>query len=175
MSGENAVAAFGKALEYSEGALNASRFNLAESLQRLGNNDDALRVIREYFARGAGGIEMTGSEDEARRLRCWLEAVDSLDPVRLPAIDVTAPELVSHPTPAVPEGARKLRNRGPVLLRAIVSENGEVACAEVVVGHPSLTEPAIEAVQRWSFAPAHRNGTPTAVYLSIRVVLDWKE
>jgi len=170
---EDAVAAFRKALELSEGALDAPRYNLAESLQRLGRNDDALLELRAYLARGAGGIETLGSNDEAHRLRCWLEAVRALSPVPLPASDVTAPKPVSRPTPKVPEPARKHRILGPVLLKAIVSDTGKVTCADAIVGHPSLTEPAINAVQRWSYTPAYRNGTPTAAFLSILIVFDW--
>jgi len=53
-----------------------------------------------------------------------------------------------------------------------ITEQGQVEDVQVErsAGHPELDESAIEAVRRWRFEPARRNGEPVAILVTIPVV-----
>ena len=75
---------------------------------------------------------------------------------------VTDPELVHHPPPSYPEAARRLGQKGVVVLSIRVSAAGEVI--EVAVAESSgfrlLDRAAVAAVEKWKFRPATENGLP---------------
>jgi protein TonB len=64
--------------------------------------------------------------------------------------------------PRYPESARRRGIEGTVLLKMRITAQGRVEDIQVVrsAGYPELDESAIEAVRRWRFEPARRNGTP---------------
>jgi protein TonB len=67
------------------------------------------------------------------------------------------------------------RVQGEVWVRAIVSDNGCVASAEVTRSlHPDLDFEALHAVLQWRFEPARRNGLPLAVVVSVAVAFNLK-
>ena len=74
--------------------------------------------------------------------------------------------------PHYPESARRQRVEGTVLLKMRITEQGQVEDVQVErsAGHPELDESAIEAVRRWRFEPARRNGEPVAILVTIPVV-----
>ena len=74
--------------------------------------------------------------------------------------------------PRYPESARRQRVEGTVLLKMRITEQGHVEDVQVErsAGHPELDESAMEAVRRWRFEPARRNGEPVAILVTIPVV-----
>ena len=83
---------------------------------------------------------------------------------------VTAPRPLFEPDPEYSEEARKAKYQGSVVLDVIVGPDGRPHNLRVLrsVGM-GLDEKAIEAVQRWKFAPATKDGQPVAVRVSIEV------
>jgi TonB family protein len=63
-------------------------------------------------------------------------------------------KVVNQPMPAYPELASKLRITGTVKVEATVAPNGTVTSTQVVGGSPVLVSAAVEAVQKWKWAPA---------------------
>src|SRR5688572_1619536 len=83
---------------------------------------------------------------------------------------VTEPRLVRQAQPEYSKTARQARLEGQVELLIIVDVNGRVLILEVrkPIGL-GLEERAIEAVKKWEFEPARRDGGVTAAYVSILV------
>jgi TonB family protein len=83
---------------------------------------------------------------------------------------VTAPKAVNTPDPTYSPEAEKARLEGTVVLWVIVGADG---CAHNIRVQRSLgkglDERAIEAVRRWRFEPARRNGVPVEVQVNIEV------
>jgi TonB family protein len=60
-----------------------------------------------------------------------------------------------------PLQAEKNKLEGQVVVKAAISENGDVESVEVVSGDPTLAQAAIDAAKEWKFRPFIRNGKPT--------------
>ena len=71
-------------------------------------------------------------------------------------------ELVKRATycepPGMPPLSRSLRVEGYVFVDILVDEQGKVACARVVRGHPMFIPGAIETVKNWTFRPERIKG-----------------
>jgi protein TonB len=88
---------------------------------------------------------------------------------------MVGPEVIYHPEPEFSEDARKAKLQGVVVLDVQVEANG---LARIVrVRQPlglGLDEKAIEAVQRWRFRPATRNGkavpASAVIYVNFRLL-----
>ncbi|MEO7144677.1 MAG: energy transducer TonB, partial [Bryobacteraceae bacterium] len=73
----------------------------------------------------------------------------------------SAPKLLFMVEPEYSEEARKSRYQGTVTLRLVVDSAGHPRDVQVVRGIGlGLDERAVEAVGRWRFLPAHRDGKP---------------
>lgn len=74
---------------------------------------------------------------------------------------ITPAEIVSKPTPAYTDEARRLKVEGEVLLEVVLQASGRVKVIRVVrgLGH-GLDESAIRAAEQISFKPALRDGQP---------------
>ena len=83
------------------------------------------------------------------------KAADNAAAKTLPA------EILSKPTPAYTEEARKLRVEGEVLLEVVLEASGQLRVVRVVrgLGH-GLDESAIRAAEQIRFKPALQNGQP---------------
>jgi TonB family protein len=83
---------------------------------------------------------------------------------------VVGPQVVFHPEPEFSEEARKAKLQGVVVLEIQVDAGGR---ARVIrVSQPlglGLDEKAVEAVLRWRFRPATRNGRPVPANATIYV------
>lgn len=96
-------------------------------------------------------------------------------PVRAPTPaparnDETPPKIQSVVKPVYPPFALRARVRGTVILRVLVGETGIPLDIEVVTGVAGgLTEAAVEAVRRWRFQPARRDGTPVRAWTTIPI------
>jgi TonB family protein len=83
---------------------------------------------------------------------------------------IAAPKPIATPDPEYSEEARKAKYQGVVVLWLIVDQNGNPK--QIKVQRPlgmGLDQKAIEAVQRWKFQPATKDGTPVAVQINVEV------
>jgi len=87
---------------------------------------------------------------------------------------VTAPELVpgSRVPPTYPEKAREEGVEGKAILQVVICGDGTVSDLRVLRETPAgygFGRAAVEAVRRWRYRPATRNGEPVAVYFTVVV------
>src|ERR1035437_971186 len=83
---------------------------------------------------------------------------------------VSAPRALDAQDPEYSEEARKAKYQGTVVLWMIVDPNGAPQQVRVTrkLGM-GLDEKAIEAVRKWKFEPAMKDGKPVAVQISVEV------
>ena len=70
---------------------------------------------------------------------------------------------VSLPKPAYPAEAKRLKVSGPVTVRVVVDENGNVTSAKAIDGPAPLREPVEAAARNAKFAPTTENGITVKV------------
>lgn len=75
--------------------------------------------------------------------------------------------------PKMPEAARQLGLKGPVVLEIKIDEGGNVADVRIVRGNPILNSVAEDAVKQWKYEPISFEGKPIAVWST--VVVDFQE
>lgn len=87
-----------------------------------------------------------------------------------PGNGVSAPHALYDPDPEYSDEARRAKYQGNVILSLVVDASGHVRDIRVArsVGM-GLDEKAIEAVQKWKFAPGMKDGRPVAVQVSVEV------
>lgn len=83
---------------------------------------------------------------------------------------VSAPRALETPDPEYSEEARKAKYQGTVVLWLIVGPDGKPRDIKVsrTLGM-GLDQKAIEAVRRWKFEPAMKDGRPVAVQINVEV------
>lgn len=76
-----------------------------------------------------------------------------------------------NPAPDYPPLARRLGEQGRVLLRVLVSVNGDTDKVQIETssGSNKLDQAAIQAVKRWNFIPAKRSNQPISAYVLVPV------
>ena len=84
--------------------------------------------------------------------------------------NVSAPTVLYRIEPEYSEEARKARYQGTVVLEAVIRRDGKVDIVHLVrsLGF-GLDENAIEALKRWRFRPAMKDGAPVDVTMNIEV------
>lgn len=94
-----------------------------------------------------------------------------LEPVKRVRVSqgVTRGMVISKIEPTYPKIALAARVTGVVLLKAVISKEGEIKELQVVSGHPLLVPAAIEAVKQWRYRPYLLNGEPVEVETNITV------
>lgn len=92
-------------------------------------------------------------------------------PSSLPAMADTAPVPISRPPPSYPREALSRGVGGTVRVQVTVAPDGRVERMEVAQtsGNRFLDRAAMEAVRRWRFNPAIRNGQPVSATVVIPV------
>jgi TonB family protein len=84
--------------------------------------------------------------------------------------DIEPPRLITKVTPEYPSVARAAKVTGKVVVQATISTSGDVVDASIVSSRSELlNQAALDAVRRWKYRPARRNGEPVAVYFTVRV------
>jgi TonB family protein len=63
-------------------------------------------------------------------------------------------KIVSNMPPVYPELARKMQISGTVRVEAVITPNGKVKFTQVVGGSPVLAKAAVDAIEKWRWAPA---------------------
>ena len=83
---------------------------------------------------------------------------------------VSAPRVLYAPDPEFSEEARKAKYQGTVVLWLIVGPDGRPHGIRVqrTLGM-GLDEKAVEAIRRWRFEPARKDGVPVAVQINVEV------
>ncbi len=66
--------------------------------------------------------------------------------------------LIRSVPPSYPASARSSGAEGPVVIKAVIDENGKVSSAQVVQGNTALAESAVTAVKQWRYRPYIRDG-----------------
>lgn len=83
---------------------------------------------------------------------------------------VSAPRAIYDPDPEYSEQARKAKYQGSVLLWAVIDAEGHPRDIRIARSlGMGLDEKAAEAVTKWRFAPALKDGRPVPVQISIEV------
>ena len=83
---------------------------------------------------------------------------------------ITPPHAVFTPDPDYPESLRKHKVSGTCVLGITVDKEGLVRDVHVTRSSDKrLDQNAIDAVKRWKFEPAMRDGKPVAVLTSVEV------
>jgi TonB family protein len=77
--------------------------------------------------------------------------------------------LVQRVEPEYPEAAREQHIQGPVVLDALVGEDGAVEKLTTISGDSQLAAAATDAVRQWRFKPFFQNGSPEEFHTQITV------
>jgi len=95
---------------------------------------------------------------------------NSVEPVLRVGHGVTAPRPLNHPNPQYTDEALRAGLQGKCILSLIVSSDGKPENVTVTHGlGMGLDEKAVESVRTWTFEPAHKDGKPVAVQISVVV------
>jgi protein TonB len=83
---------------------------------------------------------------------------------------VSAPRALYEPEPEFSEEARKAKHQGIVVLAVVIAPDGRPRDLRIINSlGMGLDEKAVEAVRKWRFAPAQKDGRPVAVQVQIEV------
>lgn len=88
--------------------------------------------------------------------------------------DRAQPQPLSTPTPRYPQEALRMGAGGTVRITVTVAADGSVERQALAdsSGNRYLDRAALEAVRRWRFQPATRNGQPVAAEVSVPIVFN---
>ena len=83
---------------------------------------------------------------------------------------VTAPKFIPTGNEASPNPVLKAKKKGAVLLEIIIDEQGKPRNVQIIRSHgEDVDKKAIDAVTKWRFEPAMKDGQPVAVRIAVRV------
>jgi peptidyl-prolyl cis-trans isomerase A (cyclophilin A) len=150
---------------------NASQFFITEqaydSLNQhytiFGQCDDSSIAVVKTIAR----VERDGNDKPLTPV--VLEKVTIVRVVDISA-DVAKGMLIQKTEPIYPPVARAARVAGTVVLKATISDTGNVENLQVVSGPPMLQQAALDAVKEWRYRPYLLNGQPVKVLTVINVI-----
>jgi TonB family protein len=74
--------------------------------------------------------------------------------------DTEPATLIQQVAPHYPAKARKANVQGTVIFSAVITKEGRLQDVMVVEGHPLLIDAARQAVLKWRYKPALRDGSP---------------
>ncbi len=85
--------------------------------------------------------------------------------------DCATPPLATYsPGPKYPDNERKAGHEGDVMLQLVIGTDGSTHDISVARSlSPDFDKAAIEALKRWTFTPAKRNGKPIPFHTQIQV------
>jgi TonB family protein len=131
-------------------------------------------LLMLVLAFGVSGLAQSGSGAEPAVDKRPSAASESKTGDRPPVYrvggGVTAPRLTYSPSPEYSKEARKAKYQGICVLWLIVGADGNPRDIEVArtLGK-GLDEKAIEAVKKWKFEPARKDGQPVEVQINVEV------
>jgi TonB family protein len=84
--------------------------------------------------------------------------------------DLTPPKATYQPEPEYPDKARKKKIQGTVMVSIVITPEGTVRDAKVMTGvDKALDQKALEAVSKWRFQPATKDGKPVALRTVVEI------
>jgi periplasmic protein TonB len=78
--------------------------------------------------------------------------------------------LIKRVQPEYPKKARKKHVQGSVVLRALITKNGDISDLQLISGPDLLVPSAMEAVKQWKYKPYFLQGQPVEVETQITVI-----
>jgi protein TonB len=80
-------------------------------------------------------------------------------------------DYLHNPPPPYPAQSRRLGEQGRVMLRVLVTPDGQAEQVEVRTssGSPRLDASALETVRRWKFVPARQGDRPIAAWVLVPI------
>lgn len=137
------------------------RVTFADDFQTLADTSVSIPFGHRSVVGGLDG-------DEAPYLFLVVEAPPSKEAAAQELDRLTEPRAVASPAPTYPEGARKHRLQGVVIVQAVIEKDGSVSRIRVLKHlHPTMDEAAVEAIRKWRFEPATLEGEPVAVHYNL--------
>ncbi len=121
------------------------------TFKRGGNHGDAPAVIEQIErVRVLAPPAAPGAPEELTALRV---------PLAPPAPgELRRGMAVKQVQPVYPPVARAAGAQGPVRVKIVIGDTGEVVSAQAVSGHPLLQQAAVDAARQWRFEPAQADG-----------------
>ena len=87
----------------------------------------------------------------------------------------TAPKLIRKVNPLYPDVLRQNRVSGFVDVVCVIGVDGKAKDFDIISSsHTEFELPAIEALKRWRFQPAERNGVPVEIKVKQRMLFNPK-
>jgi len=90
-------------------------------------------------------------------VRCFFAMALVLAASNLPAQE--ARKVISNPTPAYPDTAKRFRLAGIVKVEVTIAPDGKIKATRVIGGHPLLVNVVEETLKNWKYAPASAETT----------------
>jgi len=92
------------------------------------------------------------------------------EPIYKVGPDVKPPRAIYSPEPDFSEEARKRKVQGELTLSVVVTSAGKTTLIRVLqgLGH-GLDEKAVEAISKWKFEPATKDGKPVSTEIAVEV------
>ncbi len=94
------------------------------------------------------------------------------EPTPPPAdLTIMPPKPLDRPTPQFPRGAQVFGSAGVFVVDLIINTDGRTSTPRIVksLPAPTLSYCALEAVKRWRFTPARKDGRPVEVHFRLTV------
>ncbi len=145
------------------------RAEVEDRLREVERNLDEHKRALEQSARGRELLAKVRAEfsEDGLRLREEMEKRDLEQ--RLESKDRKA-RLIYHTEPVYPPDAREKKIEGSVVLGFTVNHDGIPQSIQVKKSlYPSLDQAAVEAVSKWRFEPAMKNGEVVSMWLEAEV------
>jgi TonB family protein len=135
----------------------------------LGNIDDALwywYVAQEISPSAArSDLSAFGAPGEYLKRHPFSNSQRSI------ADGATPARIIKQVAPAFPSGASKFGVAGDLIVQIVIDKKGQATLPRIVhpLPAPTLSFVALEALKRWQFAPATRNGEPVPITFDLTV------
>lgn len=84
---------------------------------------------------------------------------------------IVAPKVKTRVEPRYPEGARLFRERGTIIVQSNIGADGIIHDARILqaLPAPTMSHAVMEALHRWQFEPALKDGQPVPVCFNLTV------
>jgi len=129
-------------------------------------NDPRVAALRDSVVEALKQAKFSAAVKDGKPVKAVIYLASTFDPADETA-DETSPinarrvirdnaivkKALSMPKPAYPASARPVRAAGPVSVRIVVDESGNVFSAEAIDGHPLLRNAAVAAACQAKFNP----------------------
>jgi TonB family protein len=152
------------------------QYNLARLFLAKERWAEAVQASRTYLA-AAGPKD--AAVDQARIVLCLARGNLPEDSQASPEsatdlvrtnVGTTPPVILFKIKPTYTKEARQAKDQGKVSVESIIDREGCVTHAHSLQGLPhGLTEAAVNAVRKWTFKPATKDGVPVRVYYVLNV------